>query len=582
MNYLPKKVFYEGIKDIYQIELCPWDDYFARMAQTDFFSKRHTLQGTKTFFVRKNPFNGYNTVMGGLTAFLYLLENYNFSEEVGKALIDLGYKKEFVDYLVNEHKRIKINVDAISEGKLYFPNEPAIIMEGSLLDLRFAEGLLCKIINYASLSYTKWSRIVQAASPQSTSEFARRRAQNDILTTTYAMLAGINSTSNAQIRSHLDVKVVGTMGHEWIQSIGNEFDAFDLWLEHNPDRPVLLGDTIDILKSGLPNAIQAFKKYREKIEEVGSAPGLRIDLASNNKVVYIIYECVRTFIEEGFPNIVIYLTGDLDEHRIHQIKNELFQLETKYKISLINRIVWACGTKPGTCSDQSSLGGVAKLTTIEKNGIIYESIKLSKDDPIKTSIPGNNRSAWIKGNKIQIEEQELKKGFRIKKKTKKKNDKEKEEEKRNEFEFYLIYANDEQIEDITIGYLPTLVAPITINLDLKNGSYVKRQERVFTGSIDLPTKEYSPETDETKDLEYAQYQWKKDTIEDIQNRHKKELSLFTTSTLNFPVYTKMECILSEKVFNLWVKMINEEKLINIDEEYIVEEDPEEIDRESEK
>lgn len=523
MLFQPTKIFYEGIQHFYPIETCPWDDYFPRMAQTDYFSKRHNLQSTKTFFIRKNPFRGSYTVMGGLTIFLYLLDKYTFNETVAKALLDMGYNKEFVDYL-KTHYRIKIDVYAIPEGKLFFPHEPAIIMEGSLLDIRFAEGLLCKYINYPSLSFTKWSRVVQVASPGALMDFSRRRAQNDITTSIYSILAGAKVTSNAEIRSALDVKVTGTMGHEFIQSIGDEFKAFDLWLKHNPDRPILLGDTLDLLKSGLPNAIRAFKKHMKQIKNAGGTPGFRIDLAKSNKITYYICECIKAFKEEELPSVMIYLTGDLDEYRIIDIKSEIKTYEKKNKVktidSIMDRIVWACGTNPGVCNDQPSLGGVAKLTTIEKNEEIRNTIKLSRDDVLKTSIGGNNRSIWVYNK--------LKKAYL----------------------YYLIYSYDENLEDITKGYSPNLVCPVEVSFLQKNISFTKRQELVYEGKEEIPDTDYS---------------WKKDTIEDIQNRHKNDLRLFGEALDGIFNPASFNILLSEKVYKTWIKMIKKEKLIDDDD-----------------
>jgi nicotinate phosphoribosyltransferase len=523
MLYQPSKILYEGIQHFYPVETCPWDDYFPRMAQTDYFSKRHNLQATKTFFIRKNPFEGSYTVMGGLTIFLYLLEKYTFNEIVGKALLDMGYNKEFIDYL-KFHNKIKINIYAIPEGKLFFPHEPAIIMEGSLLDIRFAEGLLCKYINYPSLSFTKWSRVVQIAAPGALMEFSRRRAQNDITTSIYAQLAGAKYTSNAEIRSALDVKVVGTMGHEFIQSIGDEFEAFDLWLKHNPDKPVLLGDTIDLIKSGLPNAIKAFKKHIRQIKTAEGIPGFRIDLARSNIITHYIYKCVNTFKKEGLPFVTIYLTGDLDEYRIADIKGEIKKYEKEKKIktidSIMDRIVWACGTNPGTCNDQPSLGGVAKLTTIEKNEKIRNTIKVSRDDILKTSIGGNNRSIWV-FNKLK-----------------------------NAYLYYLIYSYDENLEDITKGFSLNLVLPMEVGFLSENISFTKRQELVYEG------KEKMPDTD---------YSWKKDTIEDIQDRHKTDLRSFGEALDGIFNPASFNVLLSEKVYKTWIKMIKERDLIDNDE-----------------
>jgi nicotinate phosphoribosyltransferase len=395
MPYAPSTDLLQGIRSLFPIEICPWDDYFPRMAQTDWLEGKDQLKGSKTFFIRKAPFNGSYAVMGGLTSFIRTIHDFRFDEIVSTAMLDMGYKRQFVDFLSKVQERINVNVYSIPEGEFFFPNEPAIILEGNLLDLRFAEGILLKHVNFPSLSFTKWSRVAQAASPGASMEFARRRAQDDIRTSVYAHLAGINFSSNAEVRRGLDVKIVGTMGHEFIQSRGNQFDAFDSWLEYNPDKPVLLGDTEDTLKSGLPDAIKAFNKHWERILNAGGVPGFRLD---SGDLAYLTIECRKGFDEANLNAVRIFETNDLDEYSIQRIKEQIYTHAHKAGLDpfeTIEKIIWACGTQPGTCSDQPSLGGVAKLTSIEYNGHECEVIKLAKDNPVKTSIPGNNRSALV-------------------------------------------------------------------------------------------------------------------------------------------------------------------------------------------
>jgi nicotinate phosphoribosyltransferase len=393
--YNPTDNLLEGIREIFPLELCPWDDYYTRMAQTDFLCGRQNLQASKTFFFRKAPFNGSYAILGGLTAFMRTLQDYQFNNDVAEALEDQGYRKEFINFLVNTLQRINVAVSAPPEGSVILPNEPAVVWEGDLISVRIAEGIALKCLNYPTLSMTKWHRVCLAAKPGMVMEFARRRAQDDLRTSLYAHLAGVDISSNSEIRRGFRIPVTGTMGHEFIQSFGDEFEAFDRWIEHNPDRPTLLIDTIDTLKSGLPNAIRAFKKHRERIEAAKGIMGVRND---SGDLAYITMEERIAFLREDMPYIRIFETNDLDEYSIEAIRGQIYAEAPKAGLDtseLIRNIVWACGTNPGTCSDQSSLGGVAKLTSIEKDGVIRPVIKIARDNPIKTSIPGLNRSAYI-------------------------------------------------------------------------------------------------------------------------------------------------------------------------------------------
>lgn len=515
MSYNPSDNLLSGIQSLFPLEICPWDDYFPRMAQTDWLSGRHTLIGSKTYFIRVAPFKGSYAVMGGLTAFLRTLNEFHFNNDVSRALLDMGYKEKFVNYLVEQHKKVKVDVYAILEGGIFFPNEPAIILEGTLLDLRFAEGMLLKQINFPSLSFTKWSRVIQAIGPGAGMEFARRRAQDDIRTTIYSYLAGAKVSSNAEIRRGLNIPIVGTMGHEYIQSFGDEFQAFDTWLLHNPDRPVLLGDTRNTLKSGMPNAIRAFEIHREKIINANGIPGFRLD---SGDLSFLTLECRRLFDNANFNNVRIFETNDLDEYKISSIREQIFSHAHRAGLDsndVLEKCVWACGTQPGTCNDQPSIGGVAKLTSIEDDATIHEVIKLAMDNPIKTSIPGNNRSAWVWDKKA------------------------------NTILCCLIYPHRDNPEKVKIAIHPD---DENKTLDIKNVDIIPRQKLVYSakeGNLDR----YLNLTKST-DLGY------------IKGFHKKELGMLHWTHKRFENPHIIKVGLSEKLFHIRKTMIKEGKLIN--------------------
>lgn len=400
MKYNPQKDLLGAIRSLFPLEICPWDDYYPRMAETDYLAKRAELFSTKTYFYRRAPFGGSYCLLGGLTAFLRTLHDYEFNETVSEALRDQGYCSDFIEFL-KEKRKLRLDVYAVPEGSVFFPNEPAIILEGELWAIRIAEGMLLKNVNYPTLSMTKWNRVAQAAAPGLVMEFSRRRSQDDLRTSLYAHLGGAAVTSNSEIRRGADIKVVGTMGHEFVQSFGDEYNAFDTWLTHNPSRPILLVDTIDTLDSGVPNAIKAFQKHINQIKDAGGVPGIRND---SGDLAYITIEERRLLDEAGLEEAKIYQTNELDEYLIQSIKEQIFTnapRSGKNAERIISKIVWACGTNPGVCSDQPSLGGVAKLTSIDHLGTESPVIKIAKDNPVKTSIPGSNRSTWIKdGNEL--------------------------------------------------------------------------------------------------------------------------------------------------------------------------------------
>jgi len=495
MTYHPSENLLEGIKTLFSPELLPWDDYYMRMAQGDFLCGNHNKRGTKTFFIRKAPFGGSYALFGGLTAYLRAVRELEFTDVVAAGLKDMGYRPEFLRYLKEELQYLRLTIDAVPEGSVIFPHEPLVILEGNLVSLRIAEGIMLKELNFPTLSLTKWHRVVSAASPGGVLEFARRRAQDSLRTSLYAHLAGCAVTSNAELRRGFKVPVVGTMGHEWIQSFGDEAEAFDKWLEFNPDRPTLLVDTIDTLRSGVPNAIAALKKHRGRIQAAGGKMGIRND---SGDLAYITIEERIALDKAGLQEVIIYETNDLDEHLIQDIKEQIFTVSQRVGLdakSILERIIWAAGTMPGTCFDQPSLGGVAKLTSIEnQHGHMRAVIKLAKDNPVKCSIPGSNRSfhAWSGGELLGC----------------------------------IIHAADEDLKDIRIARHPDDYSQ-ALQLDAGTMEFQQRQQRVYMSEAgkDKIVQAPAPSLEAVRErirTETGRLHW---TVKRLQNPHAVKVSL---------------------------------------------------------
>lgn len=389
LYYNPQKDLMTGIRGMEQLEMFPWDDYYPRMAQTDFLCGQHDTPAVKSAFIRTPPFGGSFAILGGLTAFLRQLHDYRFTDDVCYGLRDMGYKREWIEF-IRRRERISVKVYANLEGSIYLGNEPVVSLAGSIHDLRIAEGMLLKNVNFPSLLMTKWDRIVRAALPTGVIEFARRRAQNANLVSLYSYLAGALGTSNGEIRRWFDINVFGTMGHEWPMTFGEDLTAFIIWLSNNPEKPILLLDTINTLESGLPASITAFKIYQQAIIDAGGKPAGRND---SGDLAYLSSAESKAYNSAGLGEVGILNTNDLDEYLINSIKEQIKQHCVEVGVPsdhTLTRLSWAVGTKGGTCYDQPALGGVMKLQEVD--GV--ERIKIS-DQLVKTSIPGFNHSAFI-------------------------------------------------------------------------------------------------------------------------------------------------------------------------------------------
>ena len=153
-------------------------------------------------------------------------------------------------------------------------------------------------------------------------------------------------------------------------SFPSELDAFRAYAEIFPDACLLLVDTYDTLRSGVPNAIQVFRELREK----GYEPlGIRLD---SGDLAYL-SKCARKMLDDaGFPNAKICASSDLDENVIRDLKAQGCRIDT-----------WGVGTRLITSEDNPALGGVYKMSAEVVKGQLVPKIKLS-DNPAKVTNPG--------------------------------------------------------------------------------------------------------------------------------------------------------------------------------------------------
>ncbi len=391
MNSFENDLLNKPLKDILLKEkifdeVVPFDEYHLVMAQSDVLLNIHNKKATKLYFYRLAPFEGSYILSAGLTAFLSKVENFSY-QQIISYLQNKSYKKEYIDYIKKRNK-INVKIYALPENSVAFPNEPIIILETNLHDSRILEGILLSEMNFASLVATKWHRIKNVAGNCPIMEFGRRRAQNSLKASLYSYIAGVNSTSNCEVNNIFGIPSSGTMGHEYIQSFPLEFEAFDKWLEINPDKPILLIDTINTLESGLENAIKAFLKHRDnmKLSNNWGKIGVRIDSGDLAYLSVQAYEKLSEKLET--ENITIVLSNDLEEKSIQDIFTQLNQAG---KSHIISHIAFGVGTKGATAWGEPALGGVCKISEIENSYIL----KISNHNE-KTTIPGNLRSAFVK------------------------------------------------------------------------------------------------------------------------------------------------------------------------------------------
>lgn len=339
------------------------DLYQLTMGYGFYRNKKHEEEVVFDLFFRKNSLITYSIAAGLEQAMEYLL-NWHFDDEDIAYLRSLHlFDEDFLEYLRN--MRFTGNVYAVKEGTPVFPGEPILTVKAPLIQAQFAETALLNIINHQTLIATKSSKICRATGGSgAVMEFGLRRAQGPdagISGARAAIIGGCTSTSNVIAGKMFDVPVAGTMAHSWVMDYPTEYEAFRAYAKAYPENCLLLVDTYDTLRSGVPNAIKVFKELRE----AGYEPkGIRLD---SGDLAYLSKKARKMMDDAGFPNAIVCVSGDLDERSISSLLQQGAQIDS-----------WGVGTRLITSEDLPALGGVYKLSAVvEKDGSITPKIKLS-------------------------------------------------------------------------------------------------------------------------------------------------------------------------------------------------------------
>ncbi|MBO4594374.1 MAG: nicotinate phosphoribosyltransferase [Clostridia bacterium] len=322
-------------------------------------------------FFRQNGMITYSLACGLDQVIDYIL-GIRFGEEEIAYLRSLNiFTEDFLEYL--KGFRFSGDVYAVKEGTVVFPGEPILTVKAPIIEAQFIETAILNMINFQTLIATKSAKINYAAQGDTIMEFGLRRAQAPdagIYGARAAVIGGCKSTSDVLAGKMFDIPVAGTHAHSWVMNFKDEYTAFMEYAKAYPDNALLLVDTYDTLKQGVPNAIKVFDYLRS----IGKEPsGIRLD---SGDLAYLSKKAREMLDNAGYPNAKICASGDLDEYSISSLKNQGAKID-----------FWGVGTRLITSADMPALGGVYKLAAIYDKGKEIPKIKLS-DNPAKITNPG--------------------------------------------------------------------------------------------------------------------------------------------------------------------------------------------------
>lgn len=324
-------------------------------------------------FFRRVPDGGGFCIMAGVQQLIEYLRNLTFSDNDISYLKSKGiFDEEFIDYL--RTFKFQCDVWAVPEGTPVFPGEPLVVVKGPVIQAQFVETMVLLSINHQTLIATKANRIVRAAKGRPVLEFGSRRAQGydgAIFGARAAYIGGCSGSACTITDKLFGIPAVGTMAHSWIQLFDNELEAFRAWAKIYPDNCLLLVDTYNVLKSGIPNAIKVFD---EILLPLGVRPkGIRID---SGDIKYLSQKSRKMLDAAGYPDCKITVSNSLDEFLITDILSQGAKVDS-----------FGVGERLITARSEPVFGGVYKLVAVEEGKKIIPKIKISENEE-KVTNPG--------------------------------------------------------------------------------------------------------------------------------------------------------------------------------------------------
>ncbi len=382
------------------------DQYQLTMAQLYFRYGLHERVAQFDHFFRGYPDYGAHQagycVSAGLAWLLDWMGEARFREaDIDHLRAQKGrtgrpvFAPDFLDWLRRQGGFDGLTIDAIPEGRVIHAHVPLTVVRGPMAMAQILETPLLNQVNYQILIATKASRVHESARGQVVLEFGMRRAQNTGASAgaRAALIGGADYSSNVGLSHILGFEPKGTHAHSMVQAFmalgETELEAFQAYADVYPDDCLLLVDTVDTLRSGVPNAIRVFETLRRR----GHDPvGIRLD---SGDLAYLSIQCALMLDKAGFTAASIVLSNQLDELTILQILAQIEQEAPRYGIeadSVVRRLVFGVGTNLITSQGSPALGGVYKLVAIQDGEAWAPAIKIS-ENPIKTPNPGLKR-AW--------------------------------------------------------------------------------------------------------------------------------------------------------------------------------------------
>ena len=342
------------------------DFYELTMGNGYFASGMHQKICYFDVFFRQVPDGGGFAIAAGLEQIIDYVQNLHFDRKDIEYLRSKGiFDEQFLRWL--KYFRFTGDIWAVPEGTPIFPYEPILTVRAPAVEAQLMETFLLLQLNHQSLIATKANRVVRAAQGRPVMEFGSRRAQGGdgaMLGARASYIGGCVGTACTISDQLYGVPAGGTMAHSWVQMFPSELEAFKTYCRIYPNNAVLLVDTYNTLKSGVPNAIRAFKE--ELVPKGITNFAIRLD---SGDISYLSKQARKMLDEAGLENCRISASNALDERLISDLLMQGACIDS-----------FGVGERMITASSAPVFGGVYKLAAVEdQDGTIIPKIKISEN-----------------------------------------------------------------------------------------------------------------------------------------------------------------------------------------------------------
>ena len=340
------------------------DLYELNMA-TSYLRRGMREPASFSLYVRSLPLERGFLVAAGLESALAHLESFAFDDDDLSYLSGIGFDVEAIESL--RLLRFDGDVWAVPEGTVVYAHEPILELTAPIAVAQMMESYLLNAITLHTTMASKAARYVVAAEGRDLVDFALRRTHGieaAMAVTRASAIAGFVATSNVEGARRMDLRPAGTMAHSYIESFGDEGQAFRAFAEDFPGRTTFLVDTYDTL-GGVRTAIEVI---RERGLEATS--GVRIDSGDLEGLS----RGTRALLDEaGLDRVRIFVSGGLDEREVGALVRARAPIDA-----------FGVGTQMGVSFDVPCLESVYKL-------VRYAGRPVVKLSTAKQTLPGEKQ-----------------------------------------------------------------------------------------------------------------------------------------------------------------------------------------------